>query len=239
MKERISLLGVSASPRKNGNSTYVLEEAFKATERFDAADVVTERFEFVGKRMSPCVACYGCIDAKGECILRDDFQELRDLWVKADAVLYSIPIFAMSIPGQLKCFLDRLANSLVFREDESRKNLKVAGTISQGMHFAAGQESVIRDMTNVSMLLGCLPLAGDSYNGVRGWTCEKLSRSALRKSAEAGDEATDRLVRESQHLVTDLLTVSLLIHSGARANADWLAGQTDYASVLRRPHQDE
>ena len=237
MKERISLLGLSASPRKNGNSTFLLDEALQAAESFEAAEVATERFEFAGKRMSPCIGCYGCIDAKGECILKDDFQALRDLWVEADAVVCSIPIFAMSLPGQLKCFFDRLANSLMFREDASHNPLKAVGTISQGMHFAAGQESVIRDMANISMLLGCLPVAGESYNGVRGWTYDKLSRSTLKKAAEAGDDATIHLLSESRHIVTHLLTVALLIRSGARANDAWLAGQADYASLRKRVEQ--
>jgi len=114
MSERLVLLGISASPRKGGNSETVLDEALRSAEGFDGATVETERFTLAGTRLSPCLACYGCIDAQGECVIPDGFQALRDAWLRADAILYSIPVFAMSIPGQLKCFFDRLANSLIF-----------------------------------------------------------------------------------------------------------------------------
>jgi len=164
MSEKLTILGISASPRKGGNSEYLLDKALSATHAFDKADIHVERATLAGTRMSPCIGCYGCIDTKGECVIHDGFQALRNAWLRADAVLYIIPVFAMSIPGQLKCFFDRLVNSLVFHKDISRKKLKVVGTIAQGMHFAAGQEGVIREIANLSILLGCLPLAGESYH---------------------------------------------------------------------------
>lgn len=234
MRETIRLLGISGSPREGGNSTFLMDQALKAADSFEGVRVEVEEIDFSAKKMSPCVACYGCIDAKGECVIKDDFQAMRDEWLNADAILYSIPVFVMTLPGQLKCFFDRLANSLIFNEEVSRKKLKVVGTVAQGMHFAAGQEGVIREIANISMLLGCLPLAGESYNGVRGWTYEKLSRSTYKKRLDAGDELTKRLIEEAQGLVTDLLTVALVIRSGARACRDVLEKRPDYASFLQR-----
>lgn len=232
MKESIRLLGISASPRREGNSMFLLEQALEAADSFEGAKVEVEKIDFSGKRISPCIACYGCIDAKGNCVLEDDFSPMRDAWLRADAILHSIPVFVMTIPGQLKCFYDRLANSLVFREDISRKKLKIVGTVAQGMHFAAGQEGVIREISNISMLLGCLPLAGESYNGVRGWTYEKLSRSTYKKRLDASDEATQRLIGEARGLVEDLLNVALVVRCGARACRDLLTRCDDYSSIL-------
>jgi len=234
MSETIHLLGISGSPREGGNSTFLMDQALKAADSFEGARVEVGKIDFSAKKMSPCVACYGCIDAKGECVIKDDFQAMRDAWLHADAILYSIPVFVMTVPGQLKCFFDRLANSLIFNEGVSRKKLKVVGTVAQGMHFAAGQEGVIREIANISMLLGCLPLAGESYNGVRGWTYEKLSRSTYKKRLDAGDEITKRLIEEAQGLVMDLLTVALILRSGARACRAVLEKRPSYASFLRR-----
>jgi hypothetical protein len=41
MSERLTLLGMSASPRKGGNSEYLLDEALDAARTFDKADVVS------------------------------------------------------------------------------------------------------------------------------------------------------------------------------------------------------
>lgn len=239
MSERLTLLGMSASPRKGGNSEYLLDEALDVARTFDKADVQVERVSLAGMRMSPCLACYGCIDAKGECVVSDDFQAFRDAWLRADAVLYSIPVFAMSIPGQLKCFFDRLANSLIFDETFSSQRLKAIGTVAQGMHFSAGQESAIREIANISMLLGCLPVAGESYNGVRGWTYQKLSRSTYRKRMEAEDQETAGLLQEVRGLTNILLAVALVIHSGLRAHEDWLADVPAFGSALRSLSRSE
>jgi len=211
---------------------FLLDQALQGANSFEEAEVKVEKVDFSGKKISPCIACYGCIDAKGNCVLEDDFSSMRDAWLRADAILHSIPVFVMTIPGQLKCFYDRLANSLVFHEDISAKQLKIVGTVAQGMHFAAGQEGVIREISNISMLLGCLPLAGESYNGVRGWTYEKLSRSTYKKRLEASDEATQRLIGEARGLVRDLLTVALVVRCGVKSCRDLLTQCDDYSSVL-------
>ncbi len=234
MKESIRLLGISASPRRDGNSMFVLDAALEAVTSFDGADVIIDKIDFFGKKVLPCIACYACIDAKGDCVLQDDFTTMRDAWLRADAVLHSIPVFAMNIPGQLKCFYDRLANSQLFSDGASGKRLKTVGTVSQGMHFAAGQEGVIREISNLAMLLGCLPVAGDSYHGVRGWTYEKLSRSTYKKRLEAEDKATLRLIEEARGLARDLVIVALRVRHGTRACKDLLAAHSDYAAVLRR-----
>lgn len=233
MSETLALLGFSASPRKGGNSEFLLDEALAAGQEFREADVQIERCSLAGTRLSPCLACYGCIDAKGECVISDDFQALRDAWLRADAVLYSVPVFAMSIPAQLKSFFDRLANSLVFSETVSSQKLKAVATVAQGMHFSAGQESTIREIANISMLLGCLPVAGENYNGVRGWTYQRLSRSTYRKARESNDEATERLVAETRSLTSVLLTVALLIRSGLRTHEGWLAQRPSFGSAVQ------
>ncbi len=233
MTEQLTFLGISASPRKGGNSEYLLDEALKSAETFDKADVQMVRLSLAGAKMSPCLACYGCIDAKGECVISDAFQPLRDAWLRADAILYSIPVFAMSLPGQLKCFFDRLANTLVFSETSSAQKLKTVGTVAQGMHFSAGQESTIREIANISMLLGCLPVAGDSYTGVRGWTFQKLSRNTYRKAVEKGDAETATLLEEVRGLTHDLLTVATIVRSGVRAHEDWLTDEPSFTSAVR------
>jgi len=232
MSERLTLLGISASPRTGGNSEYLLDEALCTAEQYGRAEVKTERLTLAGTPLSPCLGCYGCIDAKGECVISDGFQAIRDAWLQADAVLYSIPVFAMSIPGQLKCFFDRLANSLIFDENVSAQKLKATATVAQGMHFSAGQESTIREMANLSMLLGGLPVAGKSYNGVRGWTYQKLSRSTYRKRTEAKDPETAQLLAEVRELTDTLLTVALVVRSGLRAHADWLGEVPEFRSAV-------
>lgn len=235
MSQEVLLLGISASPRKEGNSAFLLDAALNFATKFEHANVVVKKFDFAGKKIGPCLACYGCIDSKGKCLVQDDFHELRALWLWSDAVIYSVPVFAMSLPSQLKGFFDRLCNTLVFDEAETPKRLKVVGTISQGMHFAAGQETAIREILNLSVLLGCLPVAGagySSYNGVRGWTFNKLSRSTLRKRLASDDESVKELVGEVESLTRHILYTALIVKEGATACKDVLS--QEYGSLLQR-----
>lgn len=131
----INVLGISGSPR-DGNSRYLLKEALKAAQDVDAKTVMIDEYSFRGKKFSPCIACFRCDGdekrRKGECVIKDDFQALRDKWVGADVVIYSVPVYHVGIPGQLKCFMDRLGNTVgKYYNVSSPRHLKVIGAIAR------------------------------------------------------------------------------------------------------------
>jgi multimeric flavodoxin WrbA len=109
--KKVRLLGISASPRKLGNSRYLLERSLEAAEQAAPDRVRSELYSLAGKQIAPCISCFRCRDL-GDCAIADDFQDLRDKWAEADAIIYSVPVYHMGIPGQLKCFIDRLGNTL-------------------------------------------------------------------------------------------------------------------------------
>jgi len=51
--------------------------------------VETEIHIFGKTRFAPCDACQAHKKLKGECRIQDGFQELRDKWLDADAIIYS------------------------------------------------------------------------------------------------------------------------------------------------------
>lgn len=118
MTDQIHILGLCASPRQ-GNSDFLLD---KALEIASGARTEVKRFSLGRKPIAPCDACMAHRALKGECRIKDAFQEMRDLWLGADVVIYSFPVYHMGIPAQLKSFLDRLGNSLgyYFQKDEPR-----------------------------------------------------------------------------------------------------------------------
>src|SRR5659263_212162 len=100
MVTKLKVLGICGSPRK-GNSEFLLEKAMEAATSVKLDIVECTTYSIRGKKFSPCVACGRCVALDGECIIKDDFQELRDLWVQADVIIYSVPIYHMGMPGQL------------------------------------------------------------------------------------------------------------------------------------------
>jgi multimeric flavodoxin WrbA len=105
----LRVLGFCGSPRK-GNTLFLLEKALEAAKR--AADgVEVTSVSLRGKVVAPCNSCFWCVTHGGECKIGDDFQELIEKWLSAHVILYAFPVYHMSIPGQLKCFIDRLGQS--------------------------------------------------------------------------------------------------------------------------------
>lgn len=222
----IRVLGFCASPRV-GNSKYLLEEAMEAVKQRAAElgeTVEVDTCSIRGKKLAGCVMCQGCMK-DGTCRIRDDFAELQEKWLAADVVLYSVPVYHMGVPAQLKAFLDRLGNSSfgrykkIFGEDVVTvpRPMKVIGCISQGIHSNSGQENTILQIINHALISGCIPVAGDmweSYVGAGGWTLNDESRSALKDQYAAGEESARVAVASSRTLAVRALDLAVLLHNG-------------------------
>lgn len=240
---KIKVLGISGSPR-DGNSMYLLKEALNSTKEVDPSIVETEIYSVKGKRFNPCLHCYSCQDKlNGECAIKDNFQELRDKWTDADVIIYSIPVYHMGIPGQLKCFIDRLGNSLnsyynhIYGEKGLMKSMKVIGSIAQGKHIFSGQEHALTDLINHTLLTGSIPVSGDlweAYIGVGGWTANERDRSSIEKLYSKGDFDASITVKACRSLGKRAIELALIIMKGAIENKSYLEKQTLYRPLLHR-----
>lgn len=169
----IKVLGICGSPR-NGNSKFLLEEALDSA-KLSSEEVEVDYLSIRGKKIGGCVMCQAC-EKDGKCILKDDYDEFLQKWIKADVILYSVPVYHMGMPAQLKAFLDRLGNSLFGRYAGNfppdavtlPKSLKVIGAIAQGAHIFSGQEHTITDIINHALIMGCVPVAGICGSHISG-----------------------------------------------------------------------
>lgn len=242
---RINILGICGSPRK-GNSEFLLKKALNYVSKLNSFDISTELYSFHNKEFKPCIACEYCARNAGKCIHNDDFSELKEKWLSADVILYSIPVYHMSMPGQLKCFVDRLGNSLfstfkdAFKKEETDtlpKLLKVIGSISQGIHLFSGQEHAITDLINHALLMQCIPVTGDmweSYIGVSGWTGNNGKRSALKESFNEGVFDTCVAVKAAEKMALRAVEISVIIKSGIYQNKTYFTRQTHYLPLLEK-----
>ena len=238
----ISLLGICASPREHGNSRYLLEHALAAADGVAAGGLASNLYSFSRKEIGPCISCFRC-EELGDCATRDDFQELRGAWMAADVIIYSVPVYHMGIPGQLKCFLDRLGNTLCVEEDGgSTKLLKVVGVVAQGDCIFSGQEQVMTALINHAVLMGCIPVAGDpwqSYLGAAGWTRRELGKDSLRRLYEEGEEDAQIAVAAAESLGRRVTEMALLLKAGGAACRDMLAADSAYDMFIRRLESGE
>lgn len=233
----VKLLGICGSPRKTGNSRFLLERSIAAAKETAPEAVVSELYSLAGKEIGPCISCFRCMDA-GDCMTEDDFQELRDKWAAADAIIYSVPVYHMGIPGQLKCFIDRLGNSLFsYYGGALSKNLKTVGVAVQGSHIFAGQEQVMTALINHAVLMSCVPVPGDSwqsYIGAAGWTRDQSRKDSLRRLYDEGEADAEISVAAAESLGRRVVQMALVLKAGGVACRDMLVEDGDYQAFLGR-----
>jgi multimeric flavodoxin WrbA len=236
----IRVLGVCASPRKHGNSAFLLDEALRGAREAAPDEVSTHVFGFAGKSIAHCKACDACSRNGGICTTDDDFQELCDLFVAADAIVYSVPIYHMGCPSMLRAFFDR-TTCLLFRfgnepdEPMAQKMLKPVGALVQGNGFASGQEQTALQVTVHSLMMGNIPIVGDDWEaslGAAGWTGWDVDKDAIKRLAAEGDRIAEASVRASYSVGRSCVQMAQLLLAGVAARDDVLAGEEIY-DVLR------
>lgn len=97
------IAAVYGSPRRQGNTAALVKRAVEG-----ACDAGAEVDEIVLRdfRISPCLEIYGCKEA-GECVIKDDFQEIRDRILACRGLIVATPIFFYTVSAHLKLLMDR------------------------------------------------------------------------------------------------------------------------------------
>ena len=98
-----TILAISSSPRRQGNSELLLE-SFNQGVKEEKFSPVLIRINDLDIRT--CQACDHCA-GDGECILQDDMQEIYPQVASARGLVIATPIYFGSMSAQLKMFIDR------------------------------------------------------------------------------------------------------------------------------------
>ena len=117
------VLGFQGSPRKKGNTHFLLSHFMRAAEKLGAQ---TQIIEVTRKNIVPCKELIVC-EKKGFCPIDDDMKhEIYPLLRQAEVVVMGTPIFFYNMTAQLKAMVDRCqtfwARKYVFKlKDPARK----------------------------------------------------------------------------------------------------------------------
>lgn len=99
------VLGINGSPRKNGNSLYLMS-LFMEEMKILGHDTFV--LDAVKLKINPCTGCGNC-EIKGVCIFKDDFTHtFLPAVIKADVVVISSPVYFYAFPAGLKALIDRI-----------------------------------------------------------------------------------------------------------------------------------
>ncbi len=108
------VLGISASPRKKGNSDLLLE---KILDGIKSEKVDSKKFFLRELKFQSCIGCEKCRE-NNTCALKDDFTLLYPKIINSKALVIVSPTYNYNVTALMKAFLDRLYCYYVF--DNSR-----------------------------------------------------------------------------------------------------------------------
>ncbi|MCL2030764.1 MAG: flavodoxin family protein [Oscillospiraceae bacterium] len=151
------VLGISGTPRKNGNSECLLNAAL---EPFAEAGWEIRRMLLSERQISPCTGCETCVKRKS-CCLHDDMDAIYEAYEWCGAVVISAPAYYRNVPAQLKALMDR-----TFAAKHQPLKGKLGGAIAVGRSASGGgQTNVLEAIHNFYLSSGMLCVPGE-LNGV-------------------------------------------------------------------------
>ena len=118
----MKVLVLNGSPKQQSDT-------FRMTERFlQGLNAVGEHeitvVHVIERDIAPCRGCFGCWQqGEGHCLIRDDQNEILDLYRSSDLVVWSFPLYCYGMPSHLKAVLDRtipLVKMRMVQQDDGR-----------------------------------------------------------------------------------------------------------------------
>lgn len=102
-----NILLINGSPKGKKSNTYKLATAFIEGLK-EENELVVEEVSVNKLELNSCVGCFSCWNkTPGECIIKDDMQEVIEKLLWADITIWSFPLYYFSVPSKLKTLIDR------------------------------------------------------------------------------------------------------------------------------------
>lgn len=153
----MNVVGISGTPRENGNSRILLEYAL---EPFKKDGWRVQHFRLREMTIHPCRACEECRKQE-RCIIEDDMHKIHEAFRWCNAMIISGPVYSRNISSQLMAVLDRSYATSQERPLEG----KVGGAIAVGRGTCGGQSITIMAVYNWMLSAGMICVPGE-LNGV-------------------------------------------------------------------------
>jgi len=105
----MSILIISGSPRKGGNTELLAEAFAKGAAKHHHVEIVSVR----DYKVNPCLGCNACFKSEvNTCAQKDDMTVIYEKMSQADMLVIASPVYFYSISAQLKAVIDRFHNPI-------------------------------------------------------------------------------------------------------------------------------
>lgn len=99
----IKILGIAGSPRRNGNTALLLDEALKGAREAGAS---INKILVRNREINPCLGCGNCLKT-GICQQEDGMGRIYNLTTSSHGIIVAAPIYFNSLNAQTKALIDR------------------------------------------------------------------------------------------------------------------------------------
>lgn len=182
------VVGISASPRKNGNSERILNFAL---EELKKRGHETEEIFLSETDIDPCIACGKCGE-KGKCANDENASYVNNILRHADGILTVTPVYFGSMSAQMKAFCDK---TLPLRRGGFLLKGKLGGAIAVGKSRNGGQELAVKDIHSWMLIHGMHVVGDNSHFGgtvVSEFEYDTIGKETVQGVVEAFSEARQK-----------------------------------------------
>lgn len=173
-----SVLIISTSPRKGGNSDALAEEFARGAR--EAGNRV-EKMELYDKSIGFCKGCLACQKTK-RCVIRDDADIIAQKMLAADVIVFATPIYYYEMCGQMKTMLDR-ANPL-YSADYAFRDIYLLAAAADTDKSAV--DGAVKGLEGWIVCFEKARLAGTVFGGGADAIGTIQGNPALKKACEMG-----------------------------------------------------
>jgi multimeric flavodoxin WrbA len=153
----MKILLINGSPRKNGNTNYLLNIM---ADVFNNKKIQTEIFQIGGKLVHGCIACGKCTtNPEIECIHKDDVvNDCISKMIESDAIIIGSPTYFGSLTSETKALIDR--SGMVTRAKGGLLKRKIGAAVAVERRAGAMQ---VFNAINDFFLINNMIVTGSSY----------------------------------------------------------------------------
>jgi multimeric flavodoxin WrbA len=167
--QKIKILGISGSPRKNGNTDYMVKMALLAARQVKGVETEFIQLKDYGIK-SGCIACHRCDKAPSIeklCYLKGDrLNEILKKEVEANGFIWGSPVYWQGVTAQFKMWLDR--HEAMGSASGAPNRNKPVGCVTVGMCRSGGQAQTIEDMHRAALMMDMIPIGASAVGSFLG-----------------------------------------------------------------------
>lgn len=105
----MEILILNASPRAEGSNTLQISHQFVEGIKSEENETKLTQYNLVEKNIQGCKGCFACWNSTDHtCPIKDDMPEMLKSMVKADLIIWSVPLYLHTMTGLAKTFIERI-----------------------------------------------------------------------------------------------------------------------------------